>query len=157
MKSTVKRIAAIVLAAMLALASMGSALAAEYYSGSFSVSSRVIRPTAEPIDEATEEPVVEATEEPIVETTPEPAPEPEIDISKLKVEIFTDRSDVMTIGDIITLTSVLTGFEGLTYTLQWQYDDGSGWQDAPDATEATYSFAVDEINACYNWRLAVSL
>lgn len=153
MKCTVKRIAAIVLAAMLALASTGSALAAEYYSGSFSVSDLVIRPTAEPIAEATEEPIVEPTPEP----TPEPAPEPEIDISQLKVEIFTDRRDVMTIGDIITLTSVLTGFEGLTYTLQWQYDDGSGWQDAPGATEATYSFAVDEINACYNWRLAVTL
>ena len=117
------------------------------------MSDLVIRPTAEPIAEATEEPIVEPTPEP----TPEPAPEPEIDISQLKVEIFTDRRDVMTNGDIITLTSVLTGFEGLTYTLQWQYDDGSGWQDAPGATEATYSFAVDEINACYNWRLAVTL
>lgn len=57
MKSTVKRIAAIVLAATLALASMGSALAAEYYSVAFSAADRIVRPTAEP----TSEPVTEAT------------------------------------------------------------------------------------------------
>lgn len=69
MKCTVKRIAAIVLAAMLALASTGSALAAEYYSVAFSVANLVVRPTAEP----TTEPTVESTAVPAVEPTAAPA------------------------------------------------------------------------------------
>lgn len=72
MKCTVKRIAAIALTAMLALASMGSALAAEYYSVAFSAANLVVRPTAEP----TVEPVAEPTAEPTVEPTAVPAVEP---------------------------------------------------------------------------------
>lgn len=197
MKSTVKRIAATAMAAMMALTSTTGAMAAEYYSGSLSIGSRLVRrtatpaPTAEPtpapeevtldetevLEEATvsEATVSEATlseatlgeaiadEAAAAEETPAPEAETEpeeaqvIDVSKLKVEIFTTQGDIVMPGEIITLSCKLTGFEGLEYQLQWQFDDGSGWQDMPEATEETYSFAADDTNVSYIWRLAVSL
>jgi len=91
------------------------------------------------------------TEEPVAE---EPA---EIDFSKLKVEIDSNLDEVVMEGEEIRLTSILTGFEGLTYSLQWQYNDGEGWKNIEGATEDTYTFIVDDNNIGYEWRLMVTL
>lgn len=202
MKSTVKRIAATAMAAMMALTSTTGAMAAEYYSGSLSIGSRLVRrtatpaPTAEPtpapeevtldetevleevsvseatvseatvseatlseetLDEAIADEAAAAEETPAPEAETDPEEAPVIDVSKLKVEIFTTQGDAVMLGETITLSCKLTGFEGLTYKVQWQFNDGSGWQDMPEATEETYSFAADEDNVSYSWRLAVSL
>lgn len=149
MKSTVKRIAATALAAMMTLTTTTGTLAAEYYSGPLSIASRLVRCTATPMPTAEPEPTLD---EAVPVATPEP---PTIDVSKLKVEISTTQGDAVMLGETITLSSVLTGFEGLTYRVQWQFNDGSGWQDMPEATEGTYSFAADEKNVSYSWRLAV--
>ena len=118
----------------------------------------------EPVEE---EPVIEETEteatpdevveEPVEEAAEEPTAGPEIDVSKLSVEIFSTMGDIVLPGDTITLTSKLTGFDGLTYTLQWQCDNGSGWADVPGATDGSYSFTADETNINAQWRLEVSL
>ena len=118
----------------------------------------------EPVEE---EPVIEETEteatpdevveEPVEEAAEEPTTGLEIDVSKLSVEIFSTMGDIVLPGDTITLTSKLTGFDGLTYTLQWQCDNGSGWADVPGATDGSYSFTADETNINAQWRLEVSL
>ena len=107
-------------------------------------------------EETTEEEVTEeeTTEE---ETTEEEISNTEIDLTKLKVEIESSLENVAMEGEIIVLTSKLTGFEGLTYTLQWQYNDGKGWKDVEGANGETYSFEADEENVSFQWRLAVSL
>ena len=50
----------------------------------------------------------------------EQAAAPAIDVSKLKVEIQSSMGDVIIPGETIVLTSLLTGFEGLSYSLQWR-------------------------------------
>ena len=60
-------------------------------------------------------------------------------------------------GDIIVLTSKLTGFEGVEYDVQWQYNEGLGWNDVAGATEETYSYTADEENVSYEWRLVVNV
>ena len=133
-------------------------------------------PAEEPVAEPTEEPTTEPTEAPTEEPTAEPAeeellteeelleqPEAEdvayadIDVSQLKVEIATTQGDVVMMGETITLTSVLTGFDGLTYAMQWQYDDGSGWKNVDGATGDSYSFIADDNNIYFQWRLEVAL
>jgi len=59
-------------------------------------------------------------------------------------------------GDILTLTGVLTGYEGVAYTLQWQYDAGGGWADLQGETGLSYSFALNEQNVHWGYRLVVT-
>lgn len=59
-------------------------------------------------------------------------------------------------GDILTLTGVLTGYEGVAYTLQWQRDAGDGWADLDGATGLSYSFALNEENVNWGYRLVVT-
>lgn len=98
MKSNMKRIAALVMTVVLVLSMVPGAMAAEYYSGSLSVSGRVkkptLAPTEAPVEETTapvlpeepaeepvvEEPAVEPTEEPVIEEqVVEPTEEPVIE------------------------------------------------------------------------------
>ena len=52
---------------------------------------------------------------------------PEIDFSTLSVAISAE-SDVVELGGDMVLTAVLTGFEDLNYTLQWQFStDNANW------------------------------
>lgn len=101
-------------------------------------------------------------EEPTEEEVPE-QPEAEdvayadVDVSQLKVEIATTQGDVVIMGETITLTSVLTGFDGLSYAMQWQCNDGSGWRDVEGATGDSYSFIADDNNINFQWRLEVTL
>lgn len=83
--------------------------------------------------------------------------EEEIDISSLKVEIFSSLGDQVSMGETIQLTSLLTGFEGIEHALQWQYNDGSGWKDVVGATEGSYEFKATKESVQYSWRLAVTI
>lgn len=59
---------------------------------------------------------------------------PEIDFSTLSVAISAE-SDVVELGGDMVLTAVLTGFEDLNYTLQWQFStDNANWADVDGAT-----------------------
>jgi len=105
---------------------------------------------------------IPAEEIPVVEEiAEEPADEEqtkvEIDYSAMQVIVRTNFENVIMPGDVIELEGVLIGFDGLEYTVQWQYDDGSGWQDVEGANELTYSFGADEENLNYQWRLMVTL
>lgn len=96
----------------------------------------------------------EETEDPEENVTEE---ETEIDISRLKVEIRSDRKPVMEPGDEVHLEGILTGFEDIEYSLRWQCDknDGEGFRDIPGADGLTYSFSASAESLSWRWRLVV--
>ena len=83
------------------------------------------------------------------------ADEPEQPQEKMEVLIFTSRRAVLSIGDPITLTSELHGFDGYEIMYQWQCDRGAGFQDIPGANGATYTFEATEDTLQYSWMLEV--
>lgn len=80
---------------------------------------------------------------------------PEIDFSTLSVAISAE-SDVVELGGDMVLTAVLTGFEDLNYTLQWQFStDNANWADVDGATDSTLRVQMNEENRDYFWRVSV--
>ena len=68
------------------------------------------------------------------------------------------EGDTLAIGDTLTLTAELTGYEGLTYTIFWQCDKGDGFEDIDIADgHASIQFVVDEENKLWRWRAGVSI
>ena len=88
---------------------------------------------------------------------PEEQTEVDADLSGLTVEIFSTLDNRVKPGETIRLTSRLTGFEGIAYALQWQYNDGSGWKDVTGAIGSTYEFEATLETVQYMWRLAVTV
>ena len=90
----------------------------------------------------------------------EPAPEPEEPGQETKPEkkilIFTSRRSVMRPGDIVTLTSILEGFEDCEEIYyQWECDKGDGFKPVKNANEDTYSYAATIESLNWGWRLRV--
>ena len=80
---------------------------------------------------------------------------PEIDFSTLSVAISAE-SDVVELGGDMVLTAVLTGFEDLNYTLQWQFStDNANWADVDGTTGSTLRVQMNEENRDYFWRVSV--
>ena len=107
---------------------------------------------SEPTEDGTD--YAEPSEE--TENPPEEAA-PEIDLSKLKVEIKSDRREIMTPGEEVHLKGILTGFDGIDYTLRWECDkhDGNGFMDVPGADGTELSFTASAASLAWTWRLAV--
>ena len=149
-----------------------------------SESSSALPPEAQPVQSSPAETAtpdaadaMPATEEPAEAPTPAPEatlataatvlPEEEAaqdaqaeeigcDLSNIQVMIWLDWEGTLSIGDTVLLKSRIEGLQPDDYyTLQWQYFDGSQWNDAPGATADTCSVTVNETNAGYLWRLAV--
>ena len=91
------------------------------------------------------EPTITIVEEPVVTMPP---------IEKT-VTIYSSRGPVVTYGDTIYLTSVLTGFENCEIYYQWQCDKGDGYEDVPDGTAASYEFIANKETLSWNWKLIV--
>lgn len=108
--------------------------------------------------------VVPETEEntedaPEQETAGDPAedeelPEEERDIT---INVTFDTPNPV-IGDTAHFSAVLTGYEQLTYTLQWQYSpDQTEWTDLPGETGETMDVVVTEENNTVFWRIVVDV
>ena len=66
--------------------------------------------------------------------------------------------DTPKMGDTAHFNAQLDGYEGLSYTIQWQYSlDDNTWYDIPKATEAAMDVIVNEVNNMYYWRILVYL
>lgn len=104
-------------------------------------------PTAEPAAEPTAEPTTEPTAEP----TAEPTPLPEI---TLEARLTTKGQ--LYLGDEVELEAIVEGVDAIEYTLQWQYNDGSGWKDIHGETDLTYRFELTEANVEYSYRVAIT-
>lgn len=126
----------------------------------------------EPEDEAENEPEEEQPEEPATEPaeelTDEPAEEPEeepVEEEKSESEIAKERHitvDVSwdvpepVIGDTAHFKAILEGYDGLQYTMQWQYSpDDINWTDIPNETKATMDVVVTPENNIVYWRILV--
>lgn len=80
---------------------------------------------------------------------------PEIDFSTLSVAISAE-SDVVELGGDMVLTAILTGFEDLNYTLQWQFStDNANWANVDGATGSMLRVQMNEENRDYFWRVSV--
>jgi hypothetical protein len=78
----------------------------------------------------------------------------ETEASDKSVEIaYEVMGDDVGVGSQIKLTAVLTGYENPVY--QWQYYDGTDWNDIEGATEESYLLEVTQENCSYNWRVNV--
>lgn len=80
---------------------------------------------------------------------------PEIDFSTLSV-VISAESDVVELGGDMVLTAILTGFEDLNYTLQWQFStDNANWANVDGETGSTLRVQMNEENRDYFWRVSV--
>ena len=88
------------------------------------------------------------------EAEPDEPAEPERSVS-----IFSSQGSMVTEGEIIYLTSVLEGFDGLDVTYQWQVDrdDGNGWVDVEGANRDKHMFVASKETIRYSWRLIVNV
>ena len=85
---------------------------------------------------------------------PEPEEEPEREIN---VEVKWDVP-YPNYGDTAHFIADVSDYEGLTYTIQWQYTkDKTIWNDIPNATNAFMDVVVNEENNLYDWRILVFL
>lgn len=118
-------------------------------------------PTAQIEDEQQSDP-----DEPIVEEVEEETAEPSAEISLVEEPPDVARSvivrrvipDIVHDGDPFQIEATLVGFDGIEYGLLWQYNEGHGWQDLPDANgSTTVKLIADRDNVNYDWRILVTI
>ena len=111
-------------------------------------------PTVEPLptDEAlsTEQPL--PTDELPTATPTQEAPAPQRNVS-----ISIDKPlDAIYIGDEVTFTATLHGYEGAQVEIFWECMTNGEWQPTGD-TGATLTIVIDESNAQSSWRCGVTV
>ena len=122
-------------------------------------------PEQEPEAEPETEPEAEPTEEGEPEEDDQPEGEPEenepesgnASERKITIELTWDVPEPV-IGDTAHFKAVLEGYEGLEYTVQWQYStDRETWYDIPDETSETMDIVITKTRNEYYWRFMVYL
>ena len=81
----------------------------------------------------------------------------EASLPELKVTITCDAGADLKLGDTVTLSASLEGTEGWNYKTEWMYNDGSGWQAAPNGEGLTYQYVLDDSNNGWVWKMAVTV
>ncbi len=100
-------------------------------------------PTAKP-----EEALAPAEEEPT------PAPEKQQLAREVRIHVLQDKVQY---GETFTLCAELIGYEGVKVDLQWQYNDGKGWQNAEHGNGLKLDVELTEETEHYEWRLEVAV
>ena len=109
-----------------------------------------------PEEELTEEQTNELEEETTEKVAEEKAANPELPSDRsIQVDVSWDVSDPM-IGDTAHFKAILEGYDGLEYTMQWQYSpDDINWHDIPNETNTTMDVVVTPENNVVYWRILV--
>jgi len=118
-------------------------------------------PAGEPEEITEEEPAEESEEgqedlEETGEETEENIPESETAPERhIRVDVTWDVPDPV-IGDTAHFKATLEGYEGLPYSMQWQYSpDRTTWYDLPGETKQTMDIQINEENNIVYWRILV--
>ena len=123
---------------------------------------------AQAIEETMDEIIVEVPvegEEPVTDEEPaegeEPVEDEEPAVERKVVISYTIDTEEVMLGTVVTLHAQLTGFEGVSYTVAWEYADitdgeAAAWQEA-EATGLEYSYTIDEQTSHLAWRLRVNV
>ena len=81
---------------------------------------------------------------------------PEKTVKTKSVQIFSSRSAVMKPGEVVILTSVLTGFEDCEEIIyQWECDMGDGFEPLEGANSDSYQFVASVETLSWGWKLTV--
>ena len=125
-------------------------------------------PTQEPLPTAPPIPTVEplptdealSTEQPLPTDelpTATPTPTQEAPAPQRSVSISIDKPlDAIYIGDEVTFTATLHGYEGAQVEIFWECMTNGEWQPTGD-TGATLTIVIDESNAQSSWRCGVTV
>ena len=74
------------------------------------------------------------------------------------VIVRSNVSSAICVGDTITITGELIGFEDVeAYSLQWQCNDGSGWTDVSGATGIEHRYSASDKTVKCSWRLVATV
>ena len=105
--------------------------------------------------EVTESEALQEAEE-IPVNTEEEEDEAETDIERsIRLDVTWDTEEPE-IGSTAHVEAVLTGYEDIIYSLQWQYSpDGSYWTDAVGEKQTSINVTLTEDNDNYHWRIVV--
>lgn len=116
-------------------------------------------PAAEESADPTEAPAAEETEqapEASAEATPEASAEPEATPApQISVSVRLANSGELYFGDTVELRADVEGAGEMPYTIQWQYNNGSGWKNIGGENGKDYRFELTEENALYGYRAVV--
>lgn len=126
------------------------------------------QPTAEPLPTEPPIPTVEplptdealSAEQPLPTgelPTATPTPTQEAPAPQRSVSISIDKPlDAIYIGDEVTFTATLHGYEGAQVEIFWECMTNGEWQPTGD-TGATLTIVIDESNAQSSWRCGVTV
>ena len=116
------------------------------------------QPEEEPEEQPEKEPEKTTDEQPAMDSEEELEDEPDTIPKKnrsIRIDVTWDTPDPV-IGDVAHFKAILDGYEGLTYTMQWQYSpDHEEWIDLQGETSDSMDIVVTEENNVVYWRIAV--
>ena len=112
----------------------------------------------EPETEQESEQVPDETTEEETEETSEEETEDVTEVERnIEVNVTWDVAEPV-IGDTAHFHAALSGYEGLEYSMQWQYSlDRKEWTDIAGETNSDMDVVVTEENNLYYWRIVVYL
>lgn len=100
----------------------------------------------------------EQTEIPVEVVVPEETPVEEVQapadpFQNARISVSLTNDGDLYYGDIAMLWAQVSGVEGNgSYTIQWQTDNGEGWENIPGATGPSYNFSINGSNATRPYR-----
>lgn len=115
---------------------------------------------AEPVDGEDAEEVEDAEDAEEAEDEEEEEEEEEEEVEKINPVgsiYFVDvNGGKLYVGDVVRVCVQFAEDYGVDFSYQWQFNDGSGWQNAPNGNGAYCEYVVDKTNIGYTWQVIVT-